>query len=127
MCHPCCACLQVRYQEGRRGGEVPLKKFSLPLEKYVGHLFKSTGHSLKNLGHSQKTLLLPLVSQAGYGPACLYHSLIVSGVTNRGQGGEPPPVKLNVKTGPPLVDILIFSILLVVVSLHFSRCFCCFM
>jgi len=28
-----------------------------------------------------------------------------------GQGGEPPPSgKLNVKTGTPLVDILIFSI-----------------
>ena len=34
-----------------------------------------------------------------------------SDVANGGQGGEPPTGKLNVKTGPLLVDILIFSLL----------------
>ena len=37
-----------------------------------------------------------------------------NGVTDGGQWVEPPPGKLNVKTGPPIVDILIFSILLFV-------------
>jgi len=36
--------------------------------------------------------------------------IITSGVTNGGQGSEPPPGKLN-KNCPPLVDILMFSIL----------------
>ena len=35
----------------------------------------------------------------------------VSGVTDRGAMGDPLPGKLNVKTGPPPVDILAFSIL----------------
>jgi len=33
-----------------------------------------------------------------------------SDVTGRGQGGELPPGKLNVKTGPPLVDILVYLV-----------------
>jgi len=38
--------------------------------------------------------------------------LIVSDVTDGGQGGDSPPLgKLNIKTGPPLVDILIASLL----------------
>jgi len=42
--------------------------------------------------------------------------------------GDPlrPPGKLNVKTGPPLVDIMIFSTVLVAVGCHllrFSGCF----
>ena len=36
--------------------------------------------------------------------------LIISGVIEGGKGGEPTPGKLNVKTAPALVDILIFSI-----------------
>jgi len=36
---------------------------------------------------------------------------ISSGVTDgRGKGSSRPPGKLNVKTGPPLADILIFNI-----------------
>ena len=39
-----------------------------------------------------------------------------------------PPGKLNVKTGPPLVEIMIFSSVLVSVFLRFSGCchFCVF-
>jgi len=48
---------------------------------------------------------------------------VPSGVTDGGPGGEPPPGKLNVKTGPPLVDILIFSILSFVVFCIFRGCF----
>jgi len=51
--------------------------------------------------------------------------IMLSGVTNR--GGEPPPGKLNVKTGPPLADIVIFDILLFFSRLFFcvfSGCFC---
>ena len=33
-----------------------------------------------------------------------------SGVTDRGKRASLPPGKLNVKTGPPPVDSLIFSI-----------------
>jgi len=36
--------------------------------------------------------------------------LIISGVIEGGKWGEPTPGKLNVKTGPPLVGIMIFSI-----------------
>jgi len=44
-----------------------------------------------------------------------------SGVIDRGARGQAvPPVKLNVETGPPLVDILIFIFLQVVVCLRFS-------
>jgi len=39
--------------------------------------------------------------------------VIPSGVTDEGEGASRPPGKLNVKTEPPLADILIFSILLV--------------
>jgi len=46
----------------------PQKNFRAP-GNICWTLFKSIGHGLKNLGHSQKTLRLPLVSQAGYGPA----------------------------------------------------------
>jgi len=35
----------------------------------------------------------------------------VSGLTDRGEKGDLTPGKQNVKTGPPPVDILIFSIL----------------
>jgi len=39
-------------------------------------------------------------------------NVVGTGITDGGQGGEPPPLgKLNVKTGPPSVDISIFSIL----------------
>ena len=31
---------------------------------------------------------------------------MISGVTDGGQGCAPPPVKLNVKNGPPLRDIM---------------------
>jgi len=34
-----------------------------------------------------------------------------SGVTDREQGGEPSPWQAKYKTGPALVDIVIFSIL----------------
>jgi len=50
----------------------------------------------------------------------------LSGITNRMQGEGHPPGKLNVKTGPPLADVLIFGILLVLIGccfLHFSGCF----
>ena len=48
----------------------------------------------------------------------------LSGATERGaRGRATPPGKLNVKTGPPLVDILLFSIPYVVVVLRFSGCF----
>ena len=45
-----------------------------------------------------------------------------SGVTDGGQGAEPPPGKLNVKTGPSLLDVLVFSILQFVVYM-FMGCF----
>jgi len=38
--------------------------------------------------------------------------MMSSGVTDRGaRGRDAPSGKLNVKTGPPLVDILSFSII----------------
>jgi len=40
-----------------------------------------------------------------------------------GNGAIRTPGKLNVKTGTPLVDILIFSVLWVVFFLRFSECF----
>jgi len=73
-------------------------------------MFKSIGHSLKNLDHSQK-LFDPQVSQAGYVPACLFHSLIVNAQLTGGKGASHATGKLNVKTGPPLLDILIFGII----------------
>ena len=49
----------------------------------------------------------------GSSDCCCYKRLTCSGVIDGGgQGVEaPPPGKLNVKIGPLLVDILIFSIL----------------
>jgi len=44
-----------------------------------------------------------------------------SGVIDGGSG--PPPGKLNVKTGPPLARLLIFTILLVFSSLLFFAFF----
>jgi len=38
-------------------------------------------------------------------------NVVGSDVTDWRQGGEPPLGKLNVKTGPPLVDIFIISII----------------
>jgi len=49
---------------------------------------------------------------------------MVSGVSDRRARRRAATLaKLNVKTGPPLVDILLFSIIWVVVFLHFSGCF----
>jgi len=43
-----------------------------------------------------------------------------NGVTDGGKRGESPPRgKINAKTGPPIADILIFSILLVFSRLLF--------
>jgi len=52
----------------------------------------------------------------------------VSGVTDGGQGGEPPPPsgKLNIKIGLSLADILIFSILLFVAFCVFRNVFILF-
>ena len=48
---------------------------------------------------------------------------LASGVTDGGQGGKPPPGKLNTKTGPLSADILGFSILSSFIRLLF---FCVF-
>jgi len=48
--------------------------------------------------------------------------IVSNGVTN-GRGRAAPTGKRKVKTGPPLVDILILSILLVVVFLIFRGVF----
>ena len=48
----------------------------------------------------------------------------LNGVTDRGaKGRAAPPDKLNVETGPPLVDILMFSFLYVVVFCVFRGVF----
>jgi len=47
---------------------------------------------------------------------------VPSGVTDGGKGASLPPGKPNVKTGPPFVDILIFSILWFVFC-FFRGCF----
>ena len=46
-----------------------------------------------------------------------FNLTLTSGVTDDGQGGEPPPGKLNVKTEPPFADILTFIILFVFIWL----------
>jgi len=43
---------------------------------------------------------------------CSQKWILCSGVTDKGERCKPPPPgKLNVKTGPPVIDILIFSFL----------------
>jgi len=44
-------------------------------------------------------------------PRAHTHTLLSSGVTDGGQGGEPPPWQAKCKNRAPLVDILISSIL----------------
>jgi len=46
---------------------------------------------------------------------------LISGITD-----EPPPAKLNVKPGPYVACILVFTILLVTVDCCFSRFWECF-
>ena len=54
----------------------------------------------------------------------LLKSLPRSGVTDVGaRGRAAPPGKLNVKNGPPSVNILIFTILQFVIFLRFSGYF----
>jgi len=49
-----------------------------------------------------------------------------SSVSDGGRGASRPPGKVNVDTGPPLADILIYSILLVFSRLLFFAFFGCF-
>jgi len=56
---------------------------------------------------------------------CKTKDKIPSGVTGREQGVSFFPDKVNVKTGPPVADILIFSVLLVFSWLLFLACLGC--
>ena len=54
---------------GRRGDEAIPAKFFATLEKMCWTQFKTTGQKFKKFGPFLVNSLLPLVSQAGYGPA----------------------------------------------------------
>ena len=58
---------QARCQGGRRG-ETPPRKFFAPLEKCVGSILKLLD-VFQKFGPLSQNSSLPLVSQAGYGPA----------------------------------------------------------
>jgi len=57
----------------------------------------------------------------------MFEMHLISGITDGWQGCESPPTaKLNVKTGPYLACISVFTILLVTVDRFFWLVDCCF-
>ena len=71
-----------------------------------------------SVGSATKLIILFPTTRYGFNNSVSLNAFASRGgsrrATGRGQGGEPPHGKLNAKTGPPLVDILIFSILWIV-------------